>query len=223
MVEALMKRLTFLALTFGLAACGTIAGPPALTTGPFPTASVADTPIEAAAGAYTLDPRHTSVIWRVRHQNMSMFTGRFDDRAGALTLDPAAPTKSTLSVTLDLKSIDAGLKGASDAGFNGEIAKVLGVEKTPKITFVSKQITRTGPRTGLVSGDLTMNGVTKSAVLETTFENYVSRTVLESKPTIAFSAHAVIKRSDWGASNTVFSLFAGDEVEIIVESELIKD
>jgi polyisoprenoid-binding protein YceI len=154
--------------------------------------------------------------------NMSMFTARFDTVAGKLTLDPAAPTKSALNVSIDTNSVDTGLKGA-DAGFDAKIAEVLGAGKTPHITFVSRTITRTGPRTGLVSGDLTMNGVTKPAVLETTFENYAARTIIEPKPTIAFSAHAVIKRSDWGATNSIFSLFASDDVELIVESEMIKD
>lgn len=205
-----------------MAGCATIAGPPPLAAGPFPTAPMADTPIEAAAGGYTLDPRHTSVVWRVRHMNMSMFTARFDTVAGKLTLDPAAPTKSALSVSIDANSVDTGLKGA-DASFDAKIAEVLGAGKTPHITFVSRTITRTGPRTGLVSGDLTMNGATKPAVLETTFENYVASTIIEPKPTIAFSAHAVIRRSDWGATNSIFSLFAGDQVELIVETEMIKD
>lgn len=217
-------RVTLLSIAVLTAAgCAAIAGPPPLAAGPFPTAAVADTPIEAAAGAYSLDLRHTSVIWRVRHQNMSMFTGRIDAIGGALTLDPAAPEKSALTVTIDANSVDSGLKGEKDAGFNAQIADVLGAKKTPRIAFVSRAVARTGPRTGLVSGELTMNGVTKPATFETTFENYVSRTVLEPRPTIAFGARAVIKRSDWGASNAVFSLFAGDEVEIIVETELIKD
>lgn len=217
-----MMRWPVLFATIVMAGCATIAGPPQLASGPFPTAPVADTAIEAASGGYTLDPRHTSVIWRVRHQNMSMFTARFDTIAGKLNFDAAAPAKSTLTASIDANSVDTGLKG-KDSGFDAQIAEVIGAKKTPQITFVSRSITRTGAHTGLVAGDLTMNGVTRPAVLETTFENFVARTVVEPKPVIAFSAHAVLKRSDWGATNTVFSLFAGDEVELIVETEMIKD
>lgn len=207
-----------------VAGCAVIAGPPPLASGPFPTAAAPDTPIEAAAGGYTLDPRHTSVIWRVRHMNLSMYSARFNTVGGKLTLDPAMPARSNLEVLIDANSVDTGLKDKdAKTSFDAQIAEVLGARKTPQIKFASNAIVRTGERTGLVKGDLTMNGVTKPAVLEASFENYAARTALSAKPVIAFSGHAVIKRSDWGASNTIFSLFAGDEVEIIVETEFNKD
>jgi polyisoprenoid-binding protein YceI len=144
--------------------------------------------------------------------------------AGTLTLDPATPARSALTVSIDANSVDTGLKDKDGkSSFDAQIAEVLGAAKTPKTTFTANTITRTGPRMGLVTGDLTMNGVTKPATLETTFVNYAARTALSAKPVIAFSGHAVIKRSDWGASNAIFSLFAGDEVEINVEAEFNKD
>ena len=219
-----MRKLICAAGILLITGCAVIAGPPPLAAGPFPASPVADTPIEAEAGGYTLDPRHTSVIWRVRHMNLSMYTARFNSVEGKLTLDPAAPARSALTVSIDAHSVDTGLKDKDGkASFDTQIADVLGAAKTPKITFTANTITRTGSRTGLVSGDLTMNGVTKPAVLETTFVNYAARTALSAKPVIAFSGHAVIKRSNWGASNAIFSLFAGDEVEIIVEAEFNKD
>lgn len=34
---------------------------------------------------------------------------------------------------------------------------------------------------------------------------------------------ALIKRSDFGASSVIFSLFAGDDVELIIETEFEKE
>ncbi len=220
-----MHRLAVLAAAaLALASCVAIAGPPPLASGPFPTSPFADAPIEAAAGGYTLDPHHTSVIWRVRHMNLSMYTARFNTVAGKLTLEPGAPARSALTVSIDANSVDTGFRDRDgNSSFDAQIAEVLGAARTPSIIFTARTITRTGPRTGIVAGDLTMNGFTRPAVLETTFLNYAARTALSAKPVIAFSARAVIKRSDWGASNPIFSLFAGDEVEIIVEAEFIKD
>jgi polyisoprenoid-binding protein YceI len=200
-----------------------MAPPPALTAKPAPIAAVADTPVDAISGVYVLDPRHTSLIWRVRHMNMSMYTARFSKIAGTIDFNADAPTKSTLSATVDTASVDTGLPPEpGKQSFDAQIAKVLGVDKTRQITFFSKTLVRTGEKTGIITGDLTMNGVTRPQTLDVTFENFSRSNLLSNRPRLAFSGHAIVKRSQWGATNTVFSLFVGDEVEIIIETEAEK-
>jgi polyisoprenoid-binding protein YceI len=220
-----MRALAFVTL-FALVGCaGAMTPPPsalpvatAATTSP-----VADTPIEAVTGVYTLDPRHTSLIWRVRHMNMSLYTARFSKIAGTIDFNAEAPTKSALSATVQTAAVDTGLPAEpGKQSFDAQIAKVLGVDETPQITFVSKSITRTGEKTGTIAGELTMNGVTRPQTLDVTFENFSKSSLLSSKPRLAFSGHAIVKRSDFGATSTVCSLFVGDEVEIIIETEAEK-
>lgn len=218
-------RLLCCVAALALTGCvGAMRPPPATLPGQAaaPTAAVADRPLDAVSGAYVMDARHTSLIWRVRHMNMSLFTARFDKVAGTLDFNAAAPAQSKLSASVAAASVNTGLKEGKDATFDSEIAKVLGAEKTPQITFVSKSITRTGEKTGFVTGELTLNGVTKAQKLDITFENYASSTILSAKPRLAFSAHGVVKRSDWDAGSMVFNLFAGDDVEIIIQTEFEK-
>jgi polyisoprenoid-binding protein YceI len=100
--------------------------------------------------------------------------------------------------------------------FDAEVARMLGGETHPQITFVSSSIERTGERTGLITGDLTMNGVTRPVVLETTFHG--SRTFPQRNITVmAFSARTVIQRSDFGV--TAWQGLAGEDVEIVIEAE----
>lgn len=171
-------------------------------------------------GAYTLDPSHTSVIWRVSHFGLSMYTGRFNLAAADLDFDPDDPEQSSLKVEIEARSVDTGFKALGrDSDFDAEIAAVLGAAETPKITFVSTAIEETGPATGRVTGDLTLNGVTKPATLDVTF--YGGRkSPLDLKTHLGFAARGVIKRSDWGV--TEWAGPVGDEVQLVIEAEFVK-
>jgi len=172
------------------------------------------------AGAYTLDPAHTSVIWRVSHFGLSMYTGRFNLTAAELEFDPDDPDQSKLTVTIETRSVDTGFKALGrQSDFDAEIASVLGAAETPKITFVATAIEETGPAAGLVTGDLTLNGVTKPTTLDVTF--YGGRkSPLDLKTHLGFAARGVIKRSDWGV--TEWAGPVGDEVQLVIEAEFVK-
>lgn len=222
-----MRLLPALA-ALALAGCASMVGPPQpspLAAAPQSTAAVTDTPFDAPAGAYTLDPRHTSVVFRVRHMTYSTYTGRFDRTAGALTFDPAAPANSKLNATIDIASVSTGLKDKDGKlSFDSDIAKVLGVDTMAQARFISTKITRTGEKTALIDGDLTLNGRTKPEQIQVTLEGFTKANApLFPRPRFGFSGHTTIKRSDFGASSVIFSLFAGDEVELIIETEFEKD
>jgi polyisoprenoid-binding protein YceI len=231
-------RSFILAASLALAACATAQAQPgepapaqqnaaAATASPVPAAlpdasGASLDPADAPAGTYNLDPRHASVIWRVRHTGVGIYVARFDQTAAVLNFDPQQPEASTLSVTIQANSVSTGLRGANgELSFDHQIAQVLGADAHPEITFESKSVTRTGPTTGLVAGDLTLNGQTHPATLEVNFHG--GRFVqLRGKHVLAFSARTIIDRKQWDVESLIFNRFAGDEVEIIVEGEFVK-
>jgi polyisoprenoid-binding protein YceI len=167
----------------------------------------------AAPGAYTLDKGHANVVFSVNHLGYSGYIGRFNGLDASLQFDPKNPEKSELSVTIDAASIDTNhaeleQKLRSDAFFN--------VEKHPKITFKSTKITQKSAIAGLVTGDLTLLGVTKEVSLATRF-NGAGVNPFSKKPVLGFSATAKIKRSDFGLSAYVPAV--GDEVSLTIEAE----
>ena len=176
---------------------------------------------ELPAGDYKLDPRHASVQFRIRHENqLAWFTARFNTRDATLSLNPADPSQSHLSASVDPNSIDTGLPDTGDAvGFNHAIAQAIGVANTRQISFTSTAIQRTGEFTADIAGDLTMNGQTHPAVLHATFDGAVVDPLRGNKQVLGFSAHGTIKRSDWGA--TQWAIVASDEVQIVIEAELV--
>jgi len=225
-------RVPFAALAFSVLISGAIAAaqtpeaappaiePPLAALPADPDASL--NPADAPAGAYQLDPRHASVIWRIRHTGLGLVVGRFDTIAGTLNFDPAAPINSNVDVTIQTASVTTGIRERDGTiKFDGEIADVLGADNSPQIHFVSRAATLTGPNTGLVQGDLTLNGQTHPATLEVTFQGgrFVA---LRGKYTLGFSARTIIDRKQWDVENLIFNQFAGDMVEILIEGEWVK-
>ena len=177
------------------------------------------------AGAYALDPRHASVIWRIRHAGVGIFVARFDTIAGALNFDPAHPENSTLSATIAANSVNTGvLNNAGARAFDQEIhTSVFGSETNPEIKFVSRSITLTGATTGAITGDLTLRGVTKPVTLTASFEGG-RFAAFRGKQMLGFTARTVINRKDFGASlaSPAADAFVGDQVEIVIAAEFIQ-
>jgi polyisoprenoid-binding protein YceI len=175
-------------------------------------AEVITDPTKAAAGVYTMDARHTNIIWTVSHLGFSNFIGRFDTAEGTLNYDPADPTKSTLKVTVDPNSISTNVPD-----FAKDLAgpEWINAQKGP-ITFVSTGATKTTATTGKLTGDLTLNGVTKPVTFDVTYVG-AGDNPFSKAPVIGFSGKTTIKRSDFGIVKYVPNI--GDEVAIQVESE----
>jgi polyisoprenoid-binding protein YceI len=184
---------------------------PAQATGTIPA-------LEHPSGTYAIDPSHASVVWRVRHMGLSMYTGRFNAIAATLNLNAAQPQLSTLNVTLQATSVDTGNRNAQgEAAFDQTIAnRVFGAQANPEITFVSTRITSADGVTGQVEGNLTLNGVTRPVTLDVTF-NGGRLVLITQKYTLGFSARGTIHRSEFGAD--AWSTAVGDEVEIVIEAE----
>lgn len=172
-------------------------------------------PSAAPAGNYTLDPTHASVNWSLSHAGLSNYTARFDDISGALNFNPDAPELSTVDIRIDPKSVSTGLPK-----FDEEIAtsgNYFDADTYPEIRFVSTDIKLTGEATGLITGDLTLKGVTKPVTLDVTF-NGAGKSFGNPGKTLGFSATTKFLRSDYGMSHLV-SFGIGDEVTLRIETE----
>jgi len=196
-----MKYALFLmSTTFLLSACST------------PPVQIAS---EAPAGNYRLDPTHASVTWSLSHAGLSHYTARFNDISGALTFESAAPETSRVDIRIDPASVSTGLPK-----FDEELAtsgNFFDSETYPDIRFVSTAITITGETTGLITGNLTLKGVTKPITLDTNF-NGAGKSFGNPGKTLGFSATAKFLRSDYNMGHLV-AFGIGDEVTLRIETE----
>lgn len=183
----------------------------------------ADFPIavDLPAGTYRLDPRHASVLFRIRHEGLSWFTARFDGKDATLTLDPADPSRSQLTASVVTDSVNTGVLNAQgERAFDRTIGRALGASETPSITFVSTAIERTGVATARIAGDLTMNGQTHPATLDATFLGDTNDLLRGNTRVLGFSAVGTIDRTQWGIND--WRAFTGEEVQIVIEAELVR-
>lgn len=232
--EMYMRRvLTALAAAALLASCassGTVAAAPQTSSAYSPTqipyaTAASRTASEQPAGAYALDGRHASVTWKIRHGGVGIFAARFDKISGTLNFDPANPTASTITASVAADSVNTGvLNTTGERAFDREIAtQAFGSEANPEIKFVSRSISVTGPTNGVITGDLTLKGVTRPVTLEASFEG--GRFVqMRGKHVLGFSARGAFNRKDFGAtlSNPLADGFVSDTVELEIHAEFIQ-
>ncbi len=221
-------RVLVLTTALALAACASTSGagnrPPPFTAAAqqvTPTAAAYPIAVDLPAGAYQLDPRHASVIFRIRHEGLARFTARFDTKEASLMLDPADPTRSQLRASIDASSVNTGVLNAQgERAFDRSIARALGADASTAITFISTSIERTGEHTGRITGNLTMNGQSHPMTLDATFDGSAVDPLRRGATVLGFSAHGTINRSEWGV--TEWRAFTGDEVQIVIEAELVR-
>ena len=153
----------------------------------------------ATAGTYNTDPAHTLIGWRVSHFGFNDYFGIFGDVTGTLTLDPKKPNASKVEITIPVTKVTTASSGLTGhllrAGKDGAKADFFGPSPADA-KFVSTSVVASGT-TAKITGNLTLNGVTKPVVLDTKFSG-AGNNPFNKKATVGFHATTTIKRSDFG-------------------------
>lgn len=118
----------------------------------------------AVAADYKIDTQgqHAFVQFRIQHLGYSWLYGTFRDFDGSFTFDEADPSKDKVNVTIDTGSVDT---NHAERDKHLRSADFLNASKFPKATFVSTGVKKDGDELD-ITGDLTLNGVTKPVTLE---------------------------------------------------------
>ncbi|OUD08728.1 hypothetical protein BVC71_12425 [Marivivens niveibacter] len=162
---------------------------------------------------YTVDSSHAQVVFDYNHLGFSTTTGMFSGFTGTIDFDAEDPAASSVSIEIPAASLITGWD-ARDAHFLTD--DFFGAEAAPLITFVSTGIEVTGENTGLITGDLTVNGVTKSVVLDTVMTQMADHP-MQNVPWVGFDATTTLIRSDFDMGN--FAPYVSDEVEVAISIE----
>ncbi len=168
---------------------------------------------EQPSGKYKSEESHTSLIWKVGHLGLSNYTAKFSKISAELDFNSSEPEKSKVIANIDPLSVSTGLPN-----FDKEIGEKL-FESKP-IIFKSTSLTPITKTKAKMIGDLEFHGITKPVELIVTF-NGGTIYPFSTKRAIGFSAHGYFKRSDFGV--TQYIPLVGDEVEISIEAEFIKE
>ena len=171
----------------------------------------------AEPDAYRIDDSHSFANWTIRHV-ASKTSGTFSDIKGKILIDANDLTKSSVEAKINMLSVNS-----SHVKRDEHIKKpeYLDVEKFAEMTFVSKKIEAKSKTEGVMTGVLTMHGVSK----EMTFPFKVLG--FGSDPwggyRAGFEAHTSLKASDFGfAWPLVKDAPVGDDIEITLLIEGVK-
>jgi polyisoprenoid-binding protein YceI len=171
----------------------------------------------AQTSTWVPDKAHSGVDFSILHLSLSNVRGHFGNIGGAIVLNAADITKSTVNVTIDVSTVDTGVS-ARDADLKS--ANFFDVAQFPTATFVSKSVAKGG--SGLtVSGDLTVHGVTKPVVLQV--EGPTGPIAGQGgKQHSGFSATTTINRTDFGIATKYPTTVVGDVVKLTIDLDVVK-
>ncbi len=166
------------------------------------------------AETYSIDAVHSSVGFTVRHI-FSRVSGEFTDFSGAIMYNPDHPEKSSVEATIKVASINTN-DGRRDNHLRSP--DFFDAEKYPEIMFKSTGAKKQGDNL-MVTGDLTMHGVTKTVVMPVEILG-VGTHPMSKAPVAGFAAELTLKRSDFGVNNwTDTAKIVGDEVKVSINVE----
>ncbi|MBS1303605.1 YceI family protein [Loktanella sp. SALINAS62] len=170
-------------------------------------------PVLAAPAAYTLDSSHSQIVFTYNHLGFSTTYGMFSGFEGDISFDAEDPAASSVNVSFPVRSMMTGWEERFEHFMSDDF---FGAGEDDMVTFTSTGIEVTGENTALITGDLTMNDVTKEVVLDTTL-NQAGQHPMNETAWLGFDATTSVLRSDFNVG--AFAPFVGDEVTIMISLE----
>lgn len=171
-------------------------------------------------GTFTLDPAHTFVGFIAQHLVVGRVRGRFEEVRGTITIaeDPLA---STVEVAVDTASV-ATLNSARDDDLRS--GHYMDVQSYPEMRYRSTTISELPSGEWLVTGDLTLRGVTRPIELTVRFGGAV--TDAYGNVRVAFHAGGAITRRDFGLEYELLkeagNLLVGKDITLDIDAEAIR-
>jgi len=165
------------------------------------------------AGTWAVDPVHSKASFAVKHAGLSTFRGTFTDVAATLEDGVLTGTVKVASVEVPVDQLKGHLQGPD----------FFDAERHPEITFASTDVRQDGDAL-VVTGDLTMRGVTKSVQATGTLSGPAQ--YFDGNDRIAVELQTTVDRHEFGVSWNAPIPSGGnalaDDVTITVELQLVR-
>ena len=164
---------------------------------------------------WNLDPAHSEITFKVRHMMISNVKGEFKNFSIDLESADDEFKNVKANATIDTASIST---NNTDRDNHLKSAEFFNAEAHPQITFETDSLNDD------VTGNLTINGVTKPVKLDVDFGGINVDPWGQTKA--GFSFEGKIKRSDfglnWNAALETGGVMVSDEVKIAGELQFVK-
>jgi polyisoprenoid-binding protein YceI len=176
--------------------------------------------VQAEVETYMIDKVHSMANFKIRHL-FSKVSGTFSDVAGTIWLDKDNLEASRVEATINVHSIDTNHEKRDNHLLSKDFFHA---KKYPIIRFVSTTVEVGDKSEGVMAGELTMHGVTRSVQLPFKILGFGPDPWGGYRS--GFEAATVLKRSDFGINYGIDpkegGSAVGDEVEVTILIEGIK-
>ncbi|WP_294239284.1 YceI family protein [Chryseobacterium sp. sg2396] len=167
------------------------------------------------ATKWNLDPAHSEITFKVKHMMISSIKGNFTNFTAEIETEDDTFANAKTTATIQTDSIST---NNTDRDNHLKSEEFFNAEANPTITFESSALNNE------VTGNLTLNGVTKPVVLDVDFGGINVDPWGNTKA--GFSFEGKINRTDfglnWNAALEAGGVLVSDEVKIAGELQFVK-
>lgn len=171
-----------------------------------------------AVATWTIDKSHSLAEFSVRHMMVSTTRGQFTNVSGSLTIDETNLANSSVEAVIAVESITTRDEKRDE---HLRSADFFDAANYPTITFKSTSVKVKSDSDLVITGDLTIRGVTRSVDLKTEFNGF--NTTPWGGRVVGFEADTEISRKDfgleWNVALETGGVLVGDKVKIHLEVE----
>ncbi len=175
-------------------------------------------PALATPTTYALDPAHSAATFSIKHLGISTVRGEFGKLTGMVVLDRGNLRASRVEASIDAASVNT-REPKRDAHLKSP--DFFDVAKFPTLTFKATGINVEAGGALKLIGDLTIRGVTKPVTFDVQPLSADTKTPFGTI-VVATSATGRISRHDFGITGGAAGAMVGDEVNITLDLELVK-
>jgi len=172
---------------------------------------------KAQTSSWSIDPGHSSINFEIRHMGVSNVHGSLSEVKGTVLYDEKDVTKSSVQATAATSSVNTNNEKRDQ---DLKSANFFDVEKNPQLSFKSTSLSKADGKLTL-TGELTMNGVTKSVTLDVDGPA-PPQTDKNGKIRSGFSATGKLKRTDFNIGSKYPSAVVGEDVKFSIDVEIDK-
>jgi polyisoprenoid-binding protein YceI len=170
---------------------------------------------------WIVDSEYSRVLFTVKYLLFARLSGQFDKITGAADFDPDDLPHASIDVVIDVASIVTGDQARDDYLRGPDF---FDAERYPAITFKSTSVEALGNGRTRITGDLTIHGATRKAVLETEHA-YPGDESYDEGMSMQFTARTIINREDYGivldGVTEKADALVSKEIQIILDVRLV--
>lgn len=172
---------------------------------------------------FRIDPEHFRIVFSVDHLGFGDVIGMFLSGEGSFVYDEEARRLISAQATIDADSVFTDVEARDSHLRSGDF---LHASANPTISFVARSATPSDATSGRVVGDLTIRGETRPVTLDVTLTGAglypFPTTGSEPNYVLGVTMTTSFLRSDFGMTYAIDNGWVGDEVDMIISFEAIR-